>query len=85
MVRCETKGGPVDTSRRETVTVAEASKLFGFHINTIYRLAAAGHLPTVQTGARRVLFPREVIERMVREGQRREAEGQHGDGRHVAA
>jgi excisionase family DNA binding protein len=59
----------MDTARREVLTVKELAELIGVTPNTIYRHAASGSIPTVRPGRiRRVLFPRNVIERMLREG-----------------
>jgi excisionase family DNA binding protein len=59
----------MDTARREVLTVKELATLVGVTPNTIYRHASNGSIPTVRAGRiRRVLFPRQLIEQMLREG-----------------
>ena len=64
----------MDAARREVLTVKELAALVGLHPNTLYKAAAAGDLPTVRAGRiRRVLFPRQLIEQMLREGDATDA------------
>ena len=59
----------MDTARREVLTVKELAALVGVSPNTIYRHAASGGIPMVRVGnLRRVLFPRQLLEQMLREG-----------------
>jgi excisionase family DNA binding protein len=55
----------MDTPRREVFSVAEVAEVFGVSDNTIYRWAQSGDVRTIRLGTRRILFPRQEIERIL--------------------
>jgi excisionase family DNA binding protein len=60
------KGEAVDTTTKRVFSVAETAEVLGLSRNSVYRLAQAGKIRTAKTGVRRVLLPREEIERLLR-------------------
>jgi excisionase family DNA binding protein len=52
-------------TERLTYTVEEAGRLLGISRGTAYAAARDGSLPTVRLGARRLLVPRQALERLL--------------------
>jgi excisionase family DNA binding protein len=84
-MRRESEGDPMDTARRETLTVKELAALIGVSPGTIYRHAANGGIPTVRVPVRRVLFPRERIESLLRGDGDAPTEATHAERRELSA
>ena len=53
--------------KKATVTVLEASELFGISTTTIYRLIKAGKLPVIKLG-RKKLISKQYLEALISEG-----------------
>lgn len=50
---------------REVFSVKEVAQMFGVSDSCVYRLAQSGAVRVVNLGARRVLFPKQEIERIL--------------------
>ena len=58
------------TQDRIVLTVEEAAKLLRISRGLAYEMARQGALPTIRLGRRRILVPRQSLERMLAEAGR---------------
>lgn len=66
----------MEEAKRQALSVSEVSTIFGVSPSTIYRWAHSGDVRLVALGRRRVLFPRDEIERVLRGESERQEERQ---------
>jgi excisionase family DNA binding protein len=67
----------------ETISIDEAAVLLSVARNTAYAAAKRGEIPTIKIG-RRMLVPREQIEKMLSEGVAISPAQQHSGGQQIA-